>query len=113
MPPEIRFYLLLAKSFGFIFGVMSLLVFLRAMFHSEAVKREPIERGCEPLHIWWRPFAYWATGWWRTPFRVIYRDVEGRLHKAYCCVFQELIGSSFDPRRVSWVKDELRDFIDV
>lgn len=83
------------------------------MFRREAVKQDLWARGGEPLHIQWRPFAYWVTGWWRTPFRVIYRDAEGRLHKAYCCVYKDLAGSPFGPRRVQWIRDELRDFIDV
>lgn len=109
MREDLKPYVLIAGAFGIFF----VLWFLGAMFHREAVKRNLWERGCEPLRIWWQPFAYWATGWWRTPFRVIYRDIEGRLHKAYCCVYKDLMDSPFGPRRVEWIRDELRDFIDV
>jgi hypothetical protein len=37
MTPEMRFYLLLPKAFGFIFAVMLLLTFLCAMYRREAV----------------------------------------------------------------------------
>jgi len=100
-------------SLAAVAGIVLLLLFLNAMFRREAVKRDLHERGCQPLHIWWRPLAYWATGWWRTPFRVIYLDVEGRRHKAYCCVYKDLMDSPLGPRRVEWIQDELRDFIDV
>jgi len=108
MSDDLRPYILIAASLG-IFGV---LWFLGAMFHREAVKQELRERCCEPLHIWWQPFAYWAIGWgWGTPFRVVYRDMEGRLHKAYCCVYKDLAGSPFGPRLVEWIQDEV--IIDV
>lgn len=94
-------------------GIVFLLLFLNAMFRREAVKRDLHERGCQPLHIWWRPLAYWAIGYRSTPFRVIYRDADARLHKAYCCVTTRLSDSPFGSRRVEWLKDELRDFIDV
>jgi hypothetical protein len=109
MSDDLKPYLLIAAALA----IFVALWFLGAMFHCEAVKQDLCERGCEPLRIWWRPFAYWATGWWRTPFRVIYRDTEGRLHKAYCCVYKDLTDSPFGPRRVEWIRDELRDFIDV
>lgn len=94
-------------------GIILLLWFFGAMFRREAVKRELHERDCQPLHIWWCPFAYWAPCHPYsniTPFRVIYRDTEEQLHKAYCYVYQDLFGSPFGPRRVEWIKDELRDF---
>jgi len=110
MSEDVRPYFLLAAALG----IAALLWFLGAMWFREAVKRDLWERGCEPLHIWWIPFAYWATGWWNTiSFRVIYKDAQGRLHKAYCCVYQKLTGTPFGPLHVEWVKDELRDFIDV
>lgn len=109
MSANVQVYLLLAA----VAGIFLLLWFLDAMYRREAVKRNLRERGCQPLHIRWRPFAYWATGWWRTPFRVVYHDTEGRLHKAYCCVYKDLTGSPYGPRRVEWLQDELRDFIDV
>jgi len=107
---------LLYAAIAAIISIVALLMFLDAMFRREAVKRELQERGCEPLHIRWRPLAYWAPHFQYhavTPFRVIYLDTEKRLHKAYCYVDQDLFGSPFGRRRVNWVKDELRDFIDV
>ena len=109
MNDDVNTYLLIAIAFGVFFEVW----LLGAKFHREAVKRDLHERGCQPVHIWWRPLAYWATGWWTTPFRVIYLDVEGRCDKAYCCVYKNLTDCPFGPRRVEWIQDELRDFIDV
>lgn len=58
--------------------------------------------------------AYWASQYRSTPFRVIYRDATNRLHKAYCCVvYASVSDSPLGRRRVEWIKDELRDFIDV
>ncbi len=114
MSDNVKPYVLVAATFG----IVLVLCWLWAMFNRQAVKRGLLERGCQPIHIWWVPLAYWATAlwvrWWTAvPFRVIYKDAEGRLHKAYCCVYQELMGSPFGPRRIEWIKDELRDFIDV
>jgi len=109
MSEDLKPYLLIAEAFG-LFG---LLWFLGAMFHREAVKQDLRNRHSEPIRVGWRPLALWATGWWRTPFRVIYRDAEGRLHKANCCVYKELMDSPLGPRRVEWIRDELVDFIDV
>jgi hypothetical protein len=106
---DLRVYLLIAA----VVGTVSVILFLDAIFRREAVKRDLRGRGCTPLHIWWRPLAYWATRYRSTPFRVIYRDAEDRLHKAYCCVYTCLTDSPFGSRRVEWIKDELRDFIDV
>jgi hypothetical protein len=109
MSNNLKPYLLIGAALG----VFVLLWFLGAMLHREAVKQDLRERCCEPLHIWWRPFAYWAISRWSTPFRVVYRDAEGRVHKAYCCVYKDLTGSPFGPSRVEWIRDELRDFIDI
>ena len=92
------------------FGIVAVLCFLFAMFHRESVKRELAENGCTPVHIWWRPAAYWApflnSG---APFRVIYRDPRGTLHKAYCSTYRSLLGSPWGPRRVLWLKDEVAE----
>lgn len=93
-------------------GIFFLLWFLGAMYRREAVKRDLQERACQPIRIWWVPFGYWAS-YWSIPFRVIYRDVDGRIHRAYCSVHQRLTGPPFGPLQVQWAKDELRDFIDV
>ncbi len=109
MNADAKVYLLFTAALG----IVLILWFLCAMFAREAVKRELLERGCTPLHIWWRPLAYWATRYRSIPFRVVYRDVEDRLHKAYCCVYTALMDSPFGPRRVEWIKDEVRDSIDI
>jgi hypothetical protein len=109
MNADTRAYLLLAATVG----IFLTLWFLSAMFAREAVKRDLCQRGCIARHIWWQPFAYWDVRWWSTPFRVVYRDGEDRVHKAYCCVYAALTDSPFGPRRVRWIKDEVRDFIDI
>ena len=94
-------------------GIVFALTFLGAMFRREAVKRDLCERGCRPLHIRWRPWAFWAPLYHSTPFRVVYVDPHDRVHKACCYVDNDLGGSPLGPRRVQWIQDELKDFIDV
>jgi hypothetical protein len=87
-------------------GIVILQWFLFAMFRREAVKRDLYERGCRPIRVWW-------CVWWllpsrdRTPFRAIYADPFGAVHKAYCYVGHRLLDSPFGPRRVRWVKDKI------
>jgi hypothetical protein len=88
-------------------GIFVLLWFLVAMFRREAVKRDLRQRGCKPIRIWWLVFAWWSRLVDSVPFRVIYSDRNGFIHKAYCWVGHELFGSPFGPRRVNWVKDEV------
>ncbi len=108
MPPDLKVWFLVSAALA----MFASFFFLGAMFAREAVKRDLLERNFEPLHIAWRPFAYWAI-FWSTPFRVTYRDEDKRLHKAYCCVYYVSGDSPFGTRRVRWMQDELRDFIDV
>ncbi|HXT41514.1 MAG TPA: hypothetical protein VN887_16025 [Candidatus Angelobacter sp.] len=95
-------YLLITTAFG----IAALLCFLVAIFQREAVKRELRENGCQSLRIWWRPLAYWAPCY-TTPFRVVYRDASGLVHRACCCVYRSALDSPFGPRRVRWLKDEV------
>jgi hypothetical protein len=101
--------MLLVQIMGACFGSIALLAFLWAIFQREAVKRELFENGCIPVHIWWRPAAYWAPflpG--VTAFRVIYRDQPRALHKAYCAVYRSYRDSSnWGSRRVTWLRDEV------
>jgi hypothetical protein len=93
------------------FGVIALLCFLWAMFQREAVKRDLFENRCIPVHIWWRPAAYWLpflAG--SVAFRVIYRDRAGFLHKAYCFAYQPLWESPiWGSRRVRWLRDQITE----
>jgi hypothetical protein len=95
-------YFLLALALG----IVVLQCFLVAMFRREAVKRDLYERGCRPIRIWWRVFAWWAPNH-ATPFRAVYSDRMGSVHTAYCWVRQDLFGPAIGPRRVRWVKDEV------
>jgi len=104
---------LLLKIVGFFAGVIGSLFFLRAMYQREQVKRELESRDCKPLHILWRPNAYWLwryrfTWWFPTGFRVIYSDPGGSIHKGYCFVYRSF---QDDPRlgnrRVRWLTDEV------
>jgi hypothetical protein len=89
------------------FGIVAVLGLLWAMFQREAVKRELRHNDCRPLHIWWRPAAYWAPAWFgKTPFRVVYRDPVGLLHKAYCYSSTRSF-SGFGSCYVRWLKDEV------
>jgi len=99
---EAKPYFLIAIALGVVF----LQWFLVAMFQREAVKRDLCERGCRPIRIWWCIFAWWAPNH-SIPFRAIYLDPTGSVHKAYCCVRQDLFGSPLGPRRVRWVRDEI------
>jgi hypothetical protein len=100
------------SALAMVLGIIALLGFLLAMFQREKVKGDLYERGCQPLHIWWRPFAYW-TFIYTTPFRVIYLDAQGVLHKAHCCIYTSISDSRLGSRQIKWLKDEVRDFIDV
>ncbi len=109
--PEIRptEHLLLVRGLGICFGMVALLAFLWAMFQREAVKRDLLENGCFPMHVWWRPAAYWApllAG--ATAFRVVYRDSSRALHKAHCAVYRSYRDAPhWGSRRVSWLRDEV------
>ena len=102
---------LLIKTAGFIAGLITLLSFLSAMFQREQVKQELFNRGCAPLHIWWRPAAYWMcrywfTWWYPTGFRVIYSDPSGLIHKGYCFVYRSFLQDwQWGNRRVQWLAD--------
>ena len=109
MNADAKAYLFIAAALGIFFTLW----FLHAMFAREAVKRELLQHACTPVHIWWRPLAFWATRYRSMPFRVVYRDADSRLHKAYCCVYTALMDSPFGSRRVEWIKDEVRSFIDL
>jgi hypothetical protein len=98
---------LLALAIAFPISLIVLLSFLSAMFQREAVKRELLERGCEPLRIWWMPF-YWYGGYNRTCFHVRYHDESGLLHQAVCSVYVSLMDTPFGPRRVRWLKDQIK-----
>jgi hypothetical protein len=92
-------------------GMVGLLCFLWAMFQREAVKRDLFENRCAPVHIWWRPAAYWTpflVG--AAAFRVIYRDRAGCLHKAYCSTYKSLWESPIrGSRRVRWLRDQITE----
>ena len=111
LPDNDRSSAIVASLLGIVFAILFLLAFLVAMFQREKVKADLYERGCQPLQVRWRPLAYWS--FFGTPFRVVYRDAENVLHKAYCSVLVSSSDSQFAARRVKWLKDEIRDFIDV
>jgi hypothetical protein len=100
---EAGVYLRFAASLG----IFVLLWFLAAMFRREAVKRDLHQRGCKPIRVWWRVFAWWSPWYEGMPFRVIYSDQNGFIHKAYCWVGHWLLDSPFSPRRVRWIKDKI------
>jgi hypothetical protein len=99
------------KLVGFLLGFPALLLWLAAMFQREQVKKDLWMRQCRPLHIWWRPAAYWVWRYWAgrwgpTGFRVIYADSAGIVHKGYCYVYRSF---QTDPNwgrfRVIWLAD--------
>ena len=100
---EANAYFLIAIALGIFF----LLWFLGAMFRRESVKRDLQERGCRPRRIWWTVWALWAPYLDSIPFRVVYLDPFGAVHKARCYVTHRLFGPAFGPRVVRWVKDEI------
>lgn len=101
----------LVQIIGFIAGVITALSFLGAMYQREQVKRELCGAGCQPLHIWWRPAAYWMCRHWfrrlsATGFRVIYSDPAGRVHKGYCFVYRSFLTDwQWGNREVQWLTD--------
>jgi len=100
--------ILLVLAVAFPLCLVSLLAFLGAMFRREAVKRDLLDRGIEPLRIWWVPFS-WRGPYTRTRFHVRYRDESGLLHKAICCVHVDLMDNPFfGERHVRWYKDIIK-----
>jgi|GEM_PF-1279782 len=104
----VRFLFMLIGS---IVGFPLLLLWLAAMFDREQVKKDLRMRKCRPLHIWWRPAAYWVCRFWfgrwtPTGFRVVYADSAGFVHKGYCFVYRSF---QTDPNwgrlRVTWLAD--------
>jgi hypothetical protein len=65
----------------------------------EWVKSDLWERGCEPLRVWWRPFA-WRTNWLTCSFSVVYSDFRGQIHRAICWTY-------WHRRSVIWDSDEI------
>jgi hypothetical protein len=95
----------IAKIITMIGGTIALISFLRAMFSREQVKKSLSAMGCTPLHIWWRPCAYWLpyTRFY-TGFRVIYLDAAGITHRTYCVVSPALFSNAFPGTwRVRWI----------
>lgn len=103
----------LARIVAFIAGFIALLSFLGAMFQREQVKRELYDAGITPLHVWWRPAAYWTSrfwsGWTRvTGFRVIYLEPGGLIHKGYCLVYRSFREDwRWGRQRVKWLADTI------
>jgi len=104
--PEPRVWRPIIETMGLVAGLAVLLCYLSAMFQREAVKRDLLGSGFEPLHIWWRPAAYWLP-WgyrWATGFRVIYSDPAGVTHKGYCLVYRSLLKDpQWGTREVRWL----------
>jgi len=83
--------------------------FLSAMLQRESVKRDLLDRGCEPLRIWWMPLSLRGTSKSRACFHVRYRDESGCMHKASCCVYVDLMDNPFfGDRRVRWYEDKMK-----
>jgi len=83
--------------------------FLSALLQREAVKRDLLDRGCEPLRIWWMPFSLGGTSKSKACFQVRYRDESGCLHQASCCVYVDLMDNPlFGDRRVRWYEDKMK-----
>jgi hypothetical protein len=71
------------------------------------VKRDLRQRGCKPIKIWWLVTAWWSPWLEAMPYRVIYSDSNGLIHKANCYVGHSLLAMPLDLPRVRWVKDEI------
>lgn len=108
-------WLFVGGAFVVLLGVGLVALFPVAMLRREAVKRSLLERACEPLRIRWLVFAGWCPDsplgllpWVAMPFRVIYSDPSGLIHRAHCWVGLNVYRDSpFSPRRICWLKDEI------
>lgn len=112
---------LLAKSLSFlaviflmIFSPLAVLSSLFAVFCREQVKKQIRSNGCQPLHVWWQPAAFWlwrcAAVYYHRPkaFRVWYADRQHFIHAAYCFVYCDWLDNPlFGPRKVRWVRDQV------
>ena len=68
------------------FGIVAVLLTLAVVMCREWVKNDLCERGCCPLGVRWRPFA-WRANQWRCSFDVRYSDLRGLIHKARCSTY--------------------------
>jgi hypothetical protein len=104
MQPEV----LIAIAISFIVGIIALQIFLFAMFYREQVKKDLSAKVCQPIHIRWQPFQFWARPYHydSTKFKVTFSDPFGSVHEASCVVYRPLlenpISGSF---RVDWLTD--------
>ncbi len=102
--PNILPYVLLSLVFGIVLALQMLwLIFLR-----EAVKTDLRERICTPIQIRWTPFPSTSIEHpvRTTGFRVLYKDWDGRLHRACCMIRHDW---KFGRRKVAWTRDEVLD----
>jgi len=82
--------------------IVAVLVFLAVVLCREWVKRDLAGRMCAPIRIRWRPFA-WRTNWLTCSFRVLYSDIQGRVHRSICWTY-------WLRPSVTWLDDEIIDY---
>lgn len=82
--------------------VIVILWSLAVVLCREWVKRDLAERLCQPIRIRWQPFA-WRTNRLTCSFRVLYSDIQGRVHRSRCWTY-------WLRPRVTWLDDEIIDY---
>ena len=87
---------------GVALAIFILLMLLDLARRREWVKRNLPENCAKYASIRWAPFAPGWGVYWHPAFRVIYVDVERRVHRVYC----RPVNITWHPRLV-WMKDEL------
>ena len=86
--------------------IVGVLWSLAVLLCPEWVKNDLRERTCQPVSVRWRPFA-WRTSWLSCAFKVMYSDLDGRIHRARCWTYwhrpsvtwdgDEIIGDTHEP----------------
>jgi hypothetical protein len=87
------------RNLALCFGIVAVLVFLAVVLCREWVKRDLAVRMSKPIRIWWRPFA-WRTNGLACSFRVLYSDIQGRVHRGTCW-------THWHRPSVTWDRDEI------
>src|SRR5215471_11018932 len=87
------------RNIALCFCIVAVLQFLAVVLCREWVKSDLRQRMCQPIRVWWRPFA-WRTNWLACSFRVLYSDIHGQIHRSICWTY-------WHRPSVTWDRDEI------
>jgi hypothetical protein len=87
------------RNLAIVIVIIAVLQFLCLVACREVVKTDLRQRCCEPISVrffWWR---FLFSGWLGIPWRVVYSDYRGAMHRAICRVYWD--------RHTTWDSDEI------